>query len=276
MYSLESYLIRPIQRILKYPLLLSQLKTLCLKDSQPYFKINEALRAIENVAEHINEMQRINEEYGTIFENLLNSTKTGSKKTICPFDLTPTSLLHYGGVEWINSLEFLGKSFRKSTSNSGGLNLHSMCFVFKQCVVFLCKETVKHGKSKKQSATDMEIIRHQVQVRACPQTEQELDFKWELIQLKTNAQGKRSEKIFRLANSTNEYRNLFLRTIRQIIREDVRRMNIMCSRQISAKSETSPTTKKSDKKHIVSFASTQNLTRCGYCGEDFTKMFKKV
>ena len=83
-----------------------------------------------------------------------------------------------------------------------------MCFVFKQCVVFLCKETVRHGKSKKQSATDMEIIRHQVlipvsevQVRACPQTnEQELDFKWELIQLKTNAQGKRSEKIFRLAN----------------------------------------------------------------------------
>lgn len=48
MYSLESYLIRPIQRILKYPLLLSQMKTLCLKDSQPYFKINEALRAIEN------------------------------------------------------------------------------------------------------------------------------------------------------------------------------------------------------------------------------------
>ncbi|KAH7645407.1 hypothetical protein HUG17_0945 [Dermatophagoides farinae] len=282
MYSLESYLIRPIQRILKYPLLLSQMKTLCLKDSQPYFKINEALRAIENVAEHINEMQRINEEYGTIFENLLTSTKSAgsSKKTICPFDLTPTSLLHYGGVEWINSLEFLGKSFRKSTSNSGGLNLHSMCFVFRQCVVFLCKETVRHGKSKKQSATDMEIIRHQVlipvsevQVRACPQTtEQELDFKWELIQLKTNAQGKRSEKIFRLTNSTNEYRNLFLRTIRQIIREDVRRMNIMGSKQISTKSETSPTTKKNDKKHIVSFASTQNLTRCGYCGEDFTKI----
>lgn len=48
MYSLESYLIRPIQRILKYPLLLAQIKTICLKDSQPYYKINEALRAIEN------------------------------------------------------------------------------------------------------------------------------------------------------------------------------------------------------------------------------------
>ncbi|KPM08772.1 hypothetical protein QR98_0072960, partial [Sarcoptes scabiei] len=192
----------------------------------------------------------------------------------------------YGGVEWINSLEFLGKSFRKSTSSGGGLNLHSMCFVFKQCVVFLCKETVRHGKSKKQSATDMEIIRHQVlipvsevQVRACVQTEHQPDFKWELIQLKISSQGKRTEKIFSLANSTNEYRNLFLRSIRQIIREDVQRMNILGGQKVSTKSETSPTTssnKKSDKKQIVSFASTQNLTRCGYCGEDFTKMFKKA
>ena len=117
-------------------------------------------------------------------------------------------LNQYGGVDWINSMEFLGKSFRKSTSTSGGIHLHSMCFVFKQCVVFLCKETIRHGKSKKQSSSsDMEIIRHQVlipvsevQVRACPPPEHELDFKWELIQLKTNAQGKRSEKIFRLSN----------------------------------------------------------------------------
>lgn len=56
-------------------------------------------------------------------------------------------------------------------------------------------------------------------------------------------------------------------------------MNILGGQKVSTKSETSPTTssnKKSDKKQIVSFASTQNLTRCGYCGEDFTKMFKKV
>lgn len=105
-------------------------------------------------------------------------------------------------------MEFLGKSFRKNTSGNSGVHLHSMCFVFKQCVVFLCKETIRHFKSKKQASTsDMEIIRHQVlipvsevQVRACPQTELELDFKWELIQLKTNSQGKRSEKIFRLSN----------------------------------------------------------------------------
>lgn len=90
---------------------------------------------------------------------------------------------------------------------SGGINLHSMCFVFKQCVVFLCKETIRHKSKKQSSSSDVEIIKHQVlipvsevQVRASTQSEHELDFKWELIQLKTSAQGKRSEKIFRLSN----------------------------------------------------------------------------
>lgn len=29
-------------------------------------------------------------------------------------------------------------------------------------------------------------------------------------------------------------------------------------------------------KHMVTFSSTQNLTRCGYCGEDFSKLVKQV
>ena len=47
------------------------------------------------MAEHINEMQRINEEYGSIFENLIASTKLNSKKNPqYQFDLTPISLIH--------------------------------------------------------------------------------------------------------------------------------------------------------------------------------------
>ncbi len=47
-------------------------------------------------------MQRINEEYGSIFENLIASTTKsgggGSKKTsVYVFDLTPISLIH---VSW--------------------------------------------------------------------------------------------------------------------------------------------------------------------------------
>lgn len=66
----------------------------------------------------------------------------------------------------------------------------------------------------------------EVQVRASPQNDNEADYKWDLIQLKMNA-GKRSEKIYRLSNRSSESRNQFLRTIRQIIREDVRQMNVL-------------------------------------------------
>ena len=51
------------------------------------------------VAEHINEMQRINEEYGTIFENLIASTKVNSKKnSMYLYDLTPISLIHVSSI----------------------------------------------------------------------------------------------------------------------------------------------------------------------------------
>ena len=97
-HTLESYLIKPIQRILKYPLLLQQLKSLgnfwklsvCSSEilivvdilisylfifsapnpSEEQNHLTEALAGMENVAEHINEMQRIHEEYGAIFDHL--------------------------------------------------------------------------------------------------------------------------------------------------------------------------------------------------------------
>ena len=98
--SLESYLIKPVQRVLKYPLLLRELVSLTdpespehthltgththththtqthLTGSQVYLTYNspvlhtEALRAMEKVASHINEMQKIYEEYGSVFDQL--------------------------------------------------------------------------------------------------------------------------------------------------------------------------------------------------------------
>lgn len=77
--SLESYLIKPIQRILKYPLLLQQLKNAAPTNSEEQQHLFDALIGMERVAEHINEMQRIHEEYGAIFDHLFRQHQKASK-----------------------------------------------------------------------------------------------------------------------------------------------------------------------------------------------------
>ncbi|XP_076682836.1 guanine nucleotide exchange factor still life isoform X4 [Andrena cerasifolii] len=230
--TLESYLIKPIQRILKYPLLLQQLRNLTDERSEEHQHLIEALKGMEKVAEHINEMQRIHEEYGAIFDHLFRQHQKSCKQ---PIDLSPGDLLYYGGVEWLNISDFLGKIKK-------GLELHAMCFVFKSAVVFLCKERLRQkkklmGVSTKANSSEVEIIRYQVlipvtevQVRASSAKDMESHFLWELIHLRNQLQ-RRSEKVYVLSNSTTEFRNAFLRTIRQIIRESVRNMSIPSTKQ---------------------------------------------
>lgn len=132
----------------------------------------EALKGMEKVAEHINEMQRIHEEYGAIFDHLFRQHQKSCKQ---PIDLSPGlsnckqiaavrfdqsndiawfsfvgDLLYYGGVEWLNISDFLGKIKK-------GLELHAMCFVFKSAVVFLCKERLRQ---KKKLMVTFDIYRH--------------------------------------------------------------------------------------------------------------------
>lgn len=169
-------------------------------------------------------------------------------------------LLYYGGVEWLNISDFLGKIKK-------GLELHAMCFVFKSAVVFLCKERLRQkkklmvhfcfistflplhtdksakiifqiknqspqGVTNKNATNEVEIIRYQVlipvtevQVRASYAKDMDSHFLWELIHLRSQLQ-RRSEKVYVLSNSTADFRNAFLKTIRQIIRESVRNMSI--------------------------------------------------
>ncbi|KAJ2947004.1 hypothetical protein O0L34_g16349 [Tuta absoluta] len=229
--TLESYLIKPIQRILKYPLLLQQLRNLTDVNSEEHLHLVEALKGMEKVAEHINEMQRIHEEYGAIFDHLFRQHQKSCKQ---PIDLSPGDLLYYGGVEWLNISDFLGKIKK-------GLELHAMCFVFKSAVVFLCKERLRQkkklmGVSSKNNSNEVEIIRYQVlipvtevQVRASSAKDMDSHFLWELIHLRSQLQ-RRSEKVYVLSNSTADFRNAFLKTIRQIIRESVRNMALPTTR----------------------------------------------
>ncbi|KAA0711476.1 T-lymphoma invasion and metastasis-inducing protein 2 [Triplophysa tibetana] len=76
--TLESYLIKPVQRVLKYPLLLRELVSLTDIDSEEHYHLTEALKEMEKVASHINEMQKIYEDYGAVFDQLVaeqNSTE---------------------------------------------------------------------------------------------------------------------------------------------------------------------------------------------------------
>lgn len=77
--TLESFLIKPIQRILKYPLLLQQLRNLTDPNAAEHLHLVEALKGMEKVAEHINEMQRIHEEYGAIFDHLFRQHQKSCK-----------------------------------------------------------------------------------------------------------------------------------------------------------------------------------------------------
>ncbi|RXM36819.1 T-lymphoma invasion and metastasis-inducing protein 1 [Acipenser ruthenus] len=77
--TLESYLIKPIQRVLKYPLLLRELFSLTDPESEEHYHLDVAMKAMNKVASHINEMQKIHEEYGAVFDQLI-AEQIGEKK----------------------------------------------------------------------------------------------------------------------------------------------------------------------------------------------------
>lgn len=96
----------------------------------------------------------------------------------------------------------------------------------------LNKHFLLQGVSSKNTPNEVEIIRYQVlipvtevQVRASSAKDMDSHFLWELIHLRSQLQ-RRSEKVYVLSNSTSDFRNAFLKTIRQIIRESVRNMSI--------------------------------------------------
>ena len=60
--------------------LISLLQNLTDPNSDEHQHLIEALIGMEKVAEHINEMQRIHEEYGAIFDHLFRQHQKSSKQ----------------------------------------------------------------------------------------------------------------------------------------------------------------------------------------------------
>lgn len=60
-YELPSLLIKPVQRVCKYPLLLQQLLKSTEPDTAAYRELNAALEALQRVATKVNETRRVHE-----------------------------------------------------------------------------------------------------------------------------------------------------------------------------------------------------------------------
>ncbi|XP_049621416.1 rho guanine nucleotide exchange factor TIAM2 [Suncus etruscus] len=221
--TLESYLIKPVQRVLKYPLLLRELVSLTDHESEEHYHLTEALKAMEKVASHINEMQKIYEDYGTVFDQLVAEQSETEKEVT---ELSMGELLMHSTVSWLNPFLSLGKA-RK--------DLELTVFVFKRAVILVYKENSKLKKKLPSNSrpahgsTDLDPFKFRwlipisaLQVRLGNTAGTENSALWELIHTKSELEG-RPETTFQLCCSDSESKTNLVRVIRAILRENFRR-----------------------------------------------------
>ncbi|OAF67036.1 hypothetical protein A3Q56_05246 [Intoshia linei] len=137
--SFETFIIKPIQRILKYPLLIRQLNQLIEKKSCEKQHLEDTVQALEAVAEHVNEMQKISDDYDDIFTSITRDYQLNHPSKP-PADIVVSELQMYGTVKWLNSVDFIGKSKKKS-------NLLYFIFVFLKGVVIMAQSNKYEKKN---------------------------------------------------------------------------------------------------------------------------------
>ncbi|XP_069802359.1 rho guanine nucleotide exchange factor TIAM1 isoform X2 [Dendropsophus ebraccatus] len=221
-YTLESYLIKPIQRILKYPLLLKELYSLTDAESEEHYHLDVAIKTMNKVASHINEMQKIHEEYGAVFDQLI-AEQTGEVKEVA--DLSMGDLLLHNTVVWLNPPASLGK-WKKDPELA--------TFVFKTAVVLVYKDSSKQkkklGGSHRASMfedRDPFRFRHMIptealQLRALTTSDAETNAVCEIVHVKSESEG-RPERAFHLCCSSPDSKKEFLRAVHSILRDKHRR-----------------------------------------------------
>nr|XP_057937906.1 rho guanine nucleotide exchange factor TIAM2-like [Doryrhamphus excisus] len=122
--SLDSFLIKPVQRVLKYPLLLRELISLTRPDSAEHIRLTEALQAMEEVACHMNEVKKIHEDFGHVFQQLA-----------CDSQVSMGDFLLHSSAAWLNPPSGLLKKEPEVT-----------LFVFKRAVIVVSRDKKKKKK----------------------------------------------------------------------------------------------------------------------------------
>uniref|UniRef100_A0A4W4ELV1 TIAM Rac1 associated GEF 2a n=1 Tax=Electrophorus electricus TaxID=8005 RepID=A0A4W4ELV1_ELEEL len=223
--TLESYLIKPVQRVLKYPLLLRELVSLTDTDSEEHYHLTEALKAMEKVASHINEMQKIYDDYGAVFDQVV-AEHSGPEKEVT--EISMGEFLMHSSVIWLNPFQSLGRMKKEPELT---------VFVFKKAVILVYRE----NKLKKKMVSNVPRAAHsqgdqdpfkfrwliplsalQVRLGNTAGKSTETNCIWELIHTKSEAEG-RPEMVFHLCSSMPECKINIVKVIRSLLRETARR-----------------------------------------------------
>ncbi|XP_074920671.1 rho guanine nucleotide exchange factor TIAM2 [Chelonoidis abingdonii] len=223
--TLESYLIKPVQRVLKYPLLLKELVSLTDNESEEHYHLTEALKAMEKVASHINEMQKIYEDYGTVFDQLV-ADQSGTEKEVT--ELSMGELLMHSAVSWLNPFPSLGKARKDLELTVFGYAL----ILYPACMEWKIQEQPNNVRAA-HNYGDLDPFKFRwliplsaLQVRLGNTAGTENNCIWELIHTKSEIEG-RPETIFQLCSSDCESKTNIVKVIRSILRENFRR-HIKC------------------------------------------------
>ncbi|KAF4099218.1 rho guanine nucleotide exchange factor TIAM2 isoform X3 [Onychostoma macrolepis] len=215
--TLESYLIKPVQRVLKYPLLLRELVSLTDPESDEHSHLTEALKAMEKVASHINEMQKIYEDYGTVFDQLV-AEQSGPEKEVT--EISMGEFIIHSSALWQNPRPSLGR-MRKDPE----LTL----FLFKGALILVYRESKLKKRMTSSRPGDLDPFKFRwlipvssLQVRPGNSAGSENPCVWEVVHTKSEVEG-RPEMSFQLCSSNLENKANAVRAIRTLLRENAKR-----------------------------------------------------
>ncbi|KAF6720531.1 T-lymphoma invasion and metastasis-inducing protein 1 [Oryzias melastigma] len=245
--TLESYLIKPIQRVLKYPLLLKELYSHTDPDSEEHYHLDGtrlsfvivllirfhptnsklipsvAMKAMNKVASHINEMQKLHEEYGAVFDQLINEQSVHKKEVP---DLSMGDLLLHSTLVWMNPPVNLMKS-KKDTELAAFGEKNKLKYLNIHCKHLLPIMRCEGGTHRASVVDDRDPFRFRymiatdsLQVRG--HANSEATAVCEIVHVKSESEG-RPERIFQLCCSSPDSKKDFLKAVHSILREKQRR-----------------------------------------------------
>lgn len=99
--SYESRMIKPVQRVVQYPLLLRAIQSCCDQDTLQAKQVEVALQKMQTLAEYVNEMQRVHEQYASHIDILRRQNETFFREKGLRIDVR--DLVLFAHVQWLNA-----------------------------------------------------------------------------------------------------------------------------------------------------------------------------